>query len=237
MSTLFVVRHGQASFFAEDYDKLSEDGIAQSRLLGEYWLRWGVRFDRVYIGPRRRHQETHDAVAAVYAEHGEAWPTPEVLPGLDEYQAQELVKAAVPLLIEEDAVVRKLAPKLSEGGRTFARAFQLLFEHITRMWLREELEVDGIEPWAAFRARMKDALTQMRHCEQGGETVVAFTSGGPVAASVGDALGLTDQEILELSWQIYNAGYNEYVFSGERFTLRRLNATPHLTEPSWLTHR
>jgi broad specificity phosphatase PhoE len=36
MGTLYLVRHGQASFGADDYDQLSELGRRQSVRLGEY---------------------------------------------------------------------------------------------------------------------------------------------------------------------------------------------------------
>ena len=70
MSLLVVVRHGQASFDAEDYDQLSGRGVDQARLLGAYWAGLKLTFDQVYLGPRRRHQQTLDAVAAVYRERG-----------------------------------------------------------------------------------------------------------------------------------------------------------------------
>ena len=46
MANLFLVRHGQASFGADDYDRLSPTGHEQSRLLGEYlaWFLWRRTF-------------------------------------------------------------------------------------------------------------------------------------------------------------------------------------------------
>jgi broad specificity phosphatase PhoE len=40
MGTLYLVRHGQASFGADDYDQLSELGGAGVRL-GEHWRAQG----------------------------------------------------------------------------------------------------------------------------------------------------------------------------------------------------
>ena len=48
MSNLFLVRHGQASFLEENYDKLSSKGEVQSRMLGEYWVKHGVTFDQSF---------------------------------------------------------------------------------------------------------------------------------------------------------------------------------------------
>ena len=37
MGVMTLVRHGQASLFAENYDELSALGRDQARLLGEFW--------------------------------------------------------------------------------------------------------------------------------------------------------------------------------------------------------
>ena len=66
MALLTLVRHGQASFLQDNYDKLSERGELQSRILGEYWLRTGAAFDQVYYGPACRHLRTGEIVAEVY---------------------------------------------------------------------------------------------------------------------------------------------------------------------------
>ncbi|HEX5739103.1 MAG TPA: phosphoglycerate mutase family protein, partial [Hydrogenophaga sp.] len=58
MGTLYLVRHGQASFGAEDYDQLSERGRQQSVQLGRYWAARGLVFDAVITGTLRRHEQT-----------------------------------------------------------------------------------------------------------------------------------------------------------------------------------
>src|SRR5262245_14999842 len=58
MSTLTLVRHAQASLFAENYDVLSSLGETQARLLGEFSARRKVDFDEVYCGPRTRQRQT-----------------------------------------------------------------------------------------------------------------------------------------------------------------------------------
>ena len=58
MGTLYLVRHGQASFGAEDYDHLSELGRRQSVRLGEYFAERGIHFDGLIAGTLRRHKQT-----------------------------------------------------------------------------------------------------------------------------------------------------------------------------------
>ena len=58
MGRLFLVRHAQASFLSQNYDQLSALGETQARLLGEYWARRKMTFDRVCVGPAIRHRQT-----------------------------------------------------------------------------------------------------------------------------------------------------------------------------------
>ncbi len=64
MGTLYLVRHGQASFGADDYDRLSERGHAQALRLGQYWRERGLRFDAVLAGTLLRHTQTLDGIVA-----------------------------------------------------------------------------------------------------------------------------------------------------------------------------
>ena len=57
MGKLTIVRHGQAAFMTEDYDRLSPLGEEQSLALGRYWARHGVKFTHAFTGPRKRHRE------------------------------------------------------------------------------------------------------------------------------------------------------------------------------------
>ena len=58
MGTLTLVRHGQASFGAANYDQLSTVGELQSARLGAYLAQQSLRFDAVYHGSLQRHHQT-----------------------------------------------------------------------------------------------------------------------------------------------------------------------------------
>ena len=98
MSMMTLVRHGQASFLAADYDRLSTLGEEQSRLLGRYWGVQGYRFDAVYSGPRLRQQETAKWIGESMRQVGGVWPDPVMLPGLDEYDLRGFVEHVAPAL-------------------------------------------------------------------------------------------------------------------------------------------
>ncbi|NBT74061.1 MAG: histidine phosphatase family protein, partial [Betaproteobacteria bacterium] len=63
MGTLYLVRHGQASFGAQNYDQLSERGRQQSVQLGNYWRQRGLTFDAILTGTLQRHLQTWQGIA------------------------------------------------------------------------------------------------------------------------------------------------------------------------------
>ena len=57
MASIYVIRHGQASFGAANYDKLSELGCRQAEVLGHYLRECNIHFDAVYSGDLQRQQK------------------------------------------------------------------------------------------------------------------------------------------------------------------------------------
>ena len=235
MSLLFLVRHGQASFHSDDYDKLSARGVEQSRQLGLHWAELNLTFDHVYVGPRRRHRQTLDAVAAVYRERGLNWPEPVELPELDEHSGQDVLSRSLPDLMQRDPAIREMKEKLRKDSDTAQQDYLRLFQKVTRMWVRRELSLPDLEAWHTFRARVNRGLAEITGAAGSKKNVVAFSSGGPVAAALGFSLNLDDEKTLELSWIVRNAAYTEFLFSRGRFSLVTLNAVPHLTNRDLLT--
>lgn len=231
MSLLFLVRHGQASFHADDYDQLSSRGVEQARQLGLYWAGLKLRFDHVYLGPRRRHRQTLDAVAAVYRERGLSWPEPIELPELDEHCGQDVLTRSLPDLVQRDPIIREMRAKLRKDSETVQRDYLRLFQKVTRLWVRRELHLPELEAWHEFRERVQRGLAKITESAGSKQCVAAFSSAGPVAAAMGSALNLDDEKTLELSWVARNAAYTEFLFSRGRFSLVTFNALPHLSDP------
>ena len=63
MGTLTLVRHGQASFGAADYDRLSDLGTRQCRELGRWFRERGLAFEAVLCGTLRRHEQSQPTLA------------------------------------------------------------------------------------------------------------------------------------------------------------------------------
>jgi broad specificity phosphatase PhoE len=239
MGRVFLVRHAQASFLEPDYDKLSATGEAQARVLGEYWARHKIVFDRVCTGPRVRHRETEKGVRDSYAKHSLDFPSSVAHDEFDEFQGDVVLEKSLPHLIEASPQIRELevAIRNANSPPQRRRNFQKLFETVVTMWVSGELTVDGVESWEAFTARVNRGLAQFLSAASKNETCAIFTSGGPVAVSVQRALRLSPQDTLQVAWMPRNCSYSEFLFSGDRFTLSTFNSFQHLDDPALLTYR
>lgn len=238
MGSLTLVRHGQARLFTEDYDRLSEAGEKQARLLGDYWVQANVAFDRAIAGPRKRQRDTASIVAAVYREAGRPFPEIESTPHFDEMHAEELLRTRLPSLAAEHPHLARMVGELGDSAGTVDafKKFQRVFEAVMLMWVRGEIASGEVEDFAAFSARVTEGIDGFRAGDARGARIVAFTSAGTIAAAMRTALDLSAEKVLDLAGVVKNASVTELAFSRTRLTPTLFNAVPHLPPDLW-THR
>ena len=234
MGHLYLVRHGQASFGAEDYDQLSDLGQRQSVKLGRYLANHGLQFEAVYTGTLRRHAQTLSGmvlgatVVAAEAKTSDATglgQTPTVLPGLDEYDANAVIRA-----IHPQPLARPDTPEL------YRHHFRVLRDGLTQ-WMNGVISPQGMLRYDEFLAGVTDALDQVRQQHSG--NVLIVSSGGPISTAVGHVLGTSPETTIELNLRIRNSAVTEFAFNPKRHTLLTFNTLPHLPTPDfadWVTH-
>jgi broad specificity phosphatase PhoE len=168
MGMVLLVRHGQASFGADDYDVLSDVGVAQSRRLGEWFMANGLEPGAVLHGAMLRQRDTATAMI-----DGAGWRlAPELDEGWNEFDHIGVISRSPELVAE---------PRLrSTTGEVDRRAFQQAFVEATARWSGGEHDDEYDETWPVFIGRVRTALE--RACERDGATVVV-SSGGPIAAA------------------------------------------------------
>lgn len=239
MSVVFLVRHAQASFLEQNYDKLSPLGETQAHLLGEYWARHKIAFDRVCTGPRVRQKDTLSIASDSFRKAGVAFPQPQVLPEFDEYQGEAVLERSLPGLLETDETIRSLhaAFQSSSGSAARRATFQQLFAAVISKWVREEICPSGVETWAEFCSRVNSGLTKFLSAGNPGECTAIVTSGGPIAVAMQRALELSAETALNVSWMSRNSSWSEFLYSGERFTLSGFNCHAHIEDAAMLTYR
>jgi broad specificity phosphatase PhoE len=241
MSTLALVRHGQASFFADNYDVLSPIGTLQSVRLGTHWAEHRDLVDEVYVGPRQRHQKTASHVGAQYRRAGLPWPEPVVLDELDEYDLSGLLNRLAPALAAQDVAFAGLveAHRESTLERDRSRTFQQMFEALLTYWITTPTPAGEIqiESWPAFRDRVRRGLNRITEQPGHSRRVVAFTSGGFIGTATGLVLNAPDLTCLELNWRLRNCALTRFLFTPGRLSLDEFNTFPYLYERGLFTYR
>jgi broad specificity phosphatase PhoE len=239
MAVLTLVRHGQASYMEEDYDRLSPLGETQARKLGDFWARHRLEFRHVFCGPAKRHRRTCEIAGEIVRSAGLPWPEPVSVNEVDEIDAGKLMQLYMPMLVERHADVRKLWEEFRAAGGSpeAGRILQWLFEAVARHWCDASMPLPEVESWQSFRDRVSGALTRIRGSATNGSNTVVFTSGGPIAATVSAVFDLPPRKSVELIWASRNCSYSEFLFKDDRFSLSSFNSYPHLDSRELLTYR
>ena len=239
MSQLLLIRHGQATPFEADTDRLSPLGEDQARAVGAYLLASGKLPSRVVHGPLLRQTRTAELAAQAA---GNGWPAPQTLPGLAEYDGDGLFRLLAPRLAEQNPEFAALSREAQER-REFPdrnRSFQKLMEALLDSYLLGQISDPQVESWADFQARVRaataDILASVNGSTVTGNTVLAFTSGGVIGSVVADVLGAPDAAALKLNWRVRNASVTRLTFGSGRVSLDTFNETSHLT-PDLLSWR
>ena len=151
MGNLYLIRHGQASFGAEDYDVLSAVGVRQSQALGEHLAQLGVRLDRCVAGDLRRQQDTARLALEALHASGCAVPAVETDAAFNEFDADGVIHALLPGLMEHEPnalhILRNGAQHRSEFQRLFAKVTQHDIDSIGALQQVQRLRgISGVQP-------------------------------------------------------------------------------------------
>jgi broad specificity phosphatase PhoE len=213
MGKLYLVRHGQASLGADDYDQLSELGQRQSLQLGRYLATKKLTFDAVLTGNLRRHNQTLAGLSEGFDQPLSAvqWA------GLNEYDSEAIIRAAHPEPNER--------PNTAEGYR---QHFLLLRRGLT-LWMLGKAHPPGMPSWPDFQQGVIDVLTHIR--QSGAQQVLVISSGGPIATALGLVLQTPPESTVELNMRLRNSAISELSFTAKRFALETYNTLPHLDTP------
>jgi broad specificity phosphatase PhoE len=220
MSQVLLVRHGQASWGAPDYDVLSDVGHEQARVLGRAFAERGIAPTVVVRGRMRRHCETAEATGAAAG-----WDVPVTEDhGWDEFDHEQMLR---------------LHPTgVGEGEELTRAAFQQWFEEATLRWTSGAHAEEYDESFAHFGSRVEDALRRTVDRLDRSDTAVVFTSGGPVSWVATALLGGDPGLWTQLNPVTVNASVTKVVVGRRGTTLVSFNEHSHLeVRPGLVTYR
>lgn len=221
MGTIYLVRHGQASFGAEDYDLLSARGRQQAEQLGRYWQARNMRFDAVYTGTLRRHLQSLEGIAQTLP----GLPQAEALPAFNEYDSHALIRCIHPEPLGS-----------ADTPETYKAHFRLLCDAMAQ-WMSGVISPEGMPTWEEFSSGIRQALEQIRRQHHEGNVLVV-SSGGPISAATSWVLGAPPEVSIALNMRIRNTAVTELSMSPKRLMLQTFNTLNHLDMPEtldWVT--
>jgi len=223
VGTIFLVRHGQAAFGTDDYDRLTATGVEQARHLGEYFARREMRIDGVLMGSLTRHRQTAEALTSALRIHAPQLlddAAPEVFPALNEYDPRAVIEAHTGQALQLDEAAEARDPTVVR------QHFRLLREALIA-WAEAKTEPVGMPTFAKFqRGAMAVVEGARERFHQG--VVVLVTSGGPIGAIVAATLESPPRVAVELNLRIRNASVSEFGGSAKRHHLVTFNTVAHL---------
>lgn len=229
MGTALLIRHGQASFGHEDYDRLSLVGEQQSRELGAWLKQTGQVADLIVVGSMQRHQRT----AELCVEAAGITAPQLMLEELDELDHVEIVARYRPDFGSFDAMRAELAASADPQ-----RAFQQLFAGAVARWTDGGHDDEYTRSWPAFRERVLHGLQVL--ASQQAQQLWVFTSGGPIAVIANALLQAPAEHPFALSWPLVNTSLTRLALGGSRHGLISYNSWPHLElagDPRLVTYR
>ena len=225
MGNLYLVRHGQASFGADDYDVLSPLGMQQAKRLGEHFKTKGITFDAALTGTLRRQISTFDGICQGMDQTSEAGLKAIQWPGLNEYDSHAVIATVHAGKLEK--------PTTPEQYR---HHFRLLKDGL-KQWMNGVVSPHGMPSYSDFVLGVTSALDHVRKTHSG--NVLLVSSGGPISTAVGHILGCSPEATIELNLRIRNSSVTEFAFTPKRHMLVTYNTLPHLDAPEyakWVTY-
>jgi broad specificity phosphatase PhoE len=208
MSHITLIRHGQANSTAKDelsYDKLSDLGHRQAGRLGHYLRDTAHHHSRLYTGTLRRHIETADGMDT----------------GMEPIRDPRL----------NELEYFNLATLLSEQHGIDHPAEQSQFTHhlptVFTYWRDGKLE-GAPETWAAFHARVDDAMNEIA---AGNGPALVVTSGGLISMTMAQTLQLDIAAMARMALAIMHNSMHRLFPIGGHLSPVLFNAVPHLETP------
>ena len=226
MSTLYFIRHGQASFGKNNYDRLSLTGVKQSRILGNYLNKINLHFDAIYCGTMERQVKTAAEYYACCAETDSPAPEIEHDDRLIEFDGEGVLKILLPILLTEQPSYRFDSDNLLKDRGSFRR----IFEAVMTMWASGKYEMKGVSTWVEFTHGVNSAVNKIMNKLNNGKNVALFTSGGPISVVVQRVLDLTPQKAMDIRDMIVNTSITRFRYSQDRIMISSFNEYPHLEE-------
>lgn len=225
MATIYLIRHGQASWGKADYDQLSALGAEQSEILGRYWQKMSP-VDFCYSGALLRHTQTSESF---FNGLGKTLSVTSHA-GFNEFDHVNVLKCYRSEWQEQSALNHYLKQQADPKD-----AFKIEFINALTRWISGDFD-DYNESFIAFKQRcvkaLKDVMIQAQlqqeaYPDNSIKDIYVFTSGGVIAAICADIMQLNDKNMMKLNSRLVNSSVTKLVFN-DKLSVDSINNYSHL---------
>lgn len=219
MPSIYLVRHGQASFGAENYDNLSELGHEQAKVLGTNLLKREIEIGKTLSGEMLRHKQTAEGCASGLNTSFDLT----IDAGFNEFDHEQVIA-----IIEPDFKNKtKMAERLSKSGSSPRSVFEDIFQRAMTRWLSGEHDSDYTESWIEFQNRVVNSFKNAIDQHKNANNIFVFTSGGPIAVICQHLLNIPNSDVMKLNASIVNASVTKIRFNEDNASLVYFNNFTH----------
>ena len=218
MPIVLLIRHAQASFGSADYDVLSDRGHAQVHALHRALEQRGIVSDRAVSGSLRRQRDTGRSWAE------DAGVTMTIDERWNEYDADDV-------LSHHSTTQTRLARTPTDTGPALSsRDFQVVLDQALQRWADAGDSSSAEQTWPEFLAGVSAALDDLGAGLRSGQTALAFSSGGVIAALAASLIGLPERAFVPLNRVSVNASITKVIVSRRGKSLVSYNEHSHLED-------
>ena len=204
MRTITLIRHSQASFGAENYDKLSDLGLAQCDLIGKAFIERNFPTSEeevsVIWGGQERHKETMEGVLKFWPYNGAVVKEER----LSEFDHMDIIFKG------EDG----FKPKAKMGikllfSKNKDKTIEKTFLKALSRWVSGDFEKDYKEPFSKFHKRSWEGIVETAEKFEEKKNIFVFTSGGVIASILLKVLNIKKENFIPLVWSLYNGSLTQ----------------------------
>lgn len=205
MAEIILIRHGQASFGADDYDCLSELGLRQAAEAGKFLARCDPDITAIYSGELKRQQHTGELIASAHSGINNIFFDS----GFDEIDMDMLIKLLIPLMIKKDENLKHML--LCDDGSK--KSYQKILKRVFMFWVLQGPSIGGLPSWKEFSKRVGDSFREVISNQGAGSKTVVISSGGVIATLAQQAMGVPDTHVYSLFEAVLNASLTRFFYN------------------------
>lgn len=225
MTTIYLIRHGQASAGSDNYDVLSPTGRTQAAVLGDYLKNTGISFDAVYSGTMNRQIDTATIATGIELDSLQQRAQ------FDEYDHKAIFERYLPRLAKIDRDVEAAAtqpPNSLMSASVFTRLMGAWADDNDHTPEPTDNNLKPFESWNAFSSRILNGINEITTAHESKSKVAIFTSGGVISTVFHTMFQTTPQTTFEMNWGINNASLSSMRYREGKLNLREYNNISHL---------